>query len=85
MCMRFRETAGPSEHLVPSGVGGLRRSLLRTERKHCTRALAGVFRIELVGPGEQDVAVGEIEGPGVAVMRKEAGQQPGLTRLDSTS
>ena len=36
-CSRLRETAGPSEHLVPSGTGGFVSDLSSTERWHCTR------------------------------------------------
>ena len=74
--MRLRETAGPSEHFVPRGVGGFVRPLSRTERKHWTRLARGSW-VELLGAGEEDVAVGQVEGAGVAEVRVVAGQEPG--------
>ena len=49
-CSRLRETAGPSEHLVPSGTAGFVPLWSRTSSQHCTRASPGFLGSNSAGP-----------------------------------
>ena len=69
MCIRLRETAGPSLHLVPSGAGGLPAVRSSTYRQHCTRASPICFGSNRSGPESKNVAVRQVQRPRVAVMR----------------
>ena len=62
---------------------GLAAEVLAKDRQEALHAgVAGVLGIELRGAGEEDVAIGEVEGPRVAVVGIEPGQQPGHPGAD---
>src|SRR5689334_4576025 len=56
-----------------------RRGTVEVLAEHGEEALdaagAGVLRVELLGAGEEDVAVGQVEGAGVAEMLVVGGQE----------
>ena len=60
----------------------LRQALVEDGEEALHAARPGVLGVELLGAGEEDVAVGQVEGAGVAEMLVVAGQQPDRPGLE---
>jgi len=69
MCIRLRETAGPSLHFVPSGAAGLVSVLSSTWRKHCARASPTFFGSNAAGPERRMSPFARYNAARVAVVR----------------